>query len=303
MRKTFIILSVAFFILSCGNKNKNSAEQKQYEIKFPAVPSILVTPQERSEYLATHFWDNFDFTDTAYISLPDITEQAFADYLAPLGLSSPEVASASIKKMLERAESTPAMFEYFTDLYEKYLYTEGSPARNDELYIPVLEYVINSDKVDELNKLRPQSQLKLVMQNRVGHKANDFEFTTPDGKVKKLSDTESFFILLYIYNPGCSTCKEVTSSILNSQTLHTAIQFQMVKVVAIYPDKDLSLWREYLPEMPEKWIHGYDHKLALSGGLYDLKAIPSLYLLDSDLKVIIKDAPSIAPIVEYFRNK
>lgn len=36
--------------------------------------------------------------------------------------------------------------------------------------------------------------------------------------------------------------------------------------------------------------------------LYDLKALPTLYLLDSKMKVLLKDAP-IERIVEYLDNK
>lgn len=301
MKKALIVIFYAFCLFSCGgNKSKNGAEHTTYEIKLPVVPAVIVTEQERNEYMAARYWDNFDFSDTAYISRPDVTEQAFVNYLAVLSLSSPDVRSASVKKMLSNAEPTPEMFDYFTGLYEKYLYDEGSPMRNDELYIPVLEYIVNSDKVDEVNKLRPQSQLKMALQNRVGQKANDFQFTTPEGKKMKLSDVGAFFTLLFIYNPDCSSCKEITQAIVNSPVLNTAIRMEMVKVLAIYPDENIEMWRNHLSEMPKNWQHGYDHALAMHGGLYDTKAIPSLYLLGDDKEVLVKDAASIAPIEAYF---
>ncbi len=40
-----------------------------------------------------------------------------------------------------------------------------------------------------------------------------------------------------------------------------------------------------------RWINGYDKELTvLERELYDLKAMPTLYLLDKDKKVLLKDA-------------
>ena len=43
--------------------------------------------------------------------------------------------------------------------------------------------------------------------------------------------------------------------------------------------------------MPEGWTVGTDHEAIKTGALYDLKAMPSLYLLDGNKQVILKDAP------------
>jgi hypothetical protein len=49
--------------------------------------------------------------------------------------------------------------------------------------------------------------------------------------------------------------------------------------------------------MPKGWICGYDKEMTLTHKrLYDLKAIPSLYLLDKRKHVLVKDGVSIADI-------
>ena len=65
-----------------------------------------------------------------------------------------------------------------------------------------------------------------------------------------------------------------------------------VKVLAVYPDEDMKAWRDYLPHFPSAWINAYDADLKIkSAELYDLKAIPTLYLLDSNKTVMLRDAP------------
>lgn len=46
-----------------------------------------------------------------------------------------------------------------------------------------------------------------------------------------------------------------------------------------------------LSDMPDNWVNAYDEKLQISNEeLYDLKAMPTLYLLDKEKKVLLKDA-------------
>jgi hypothetical protein len=47
-----------------------------------------------------------------------------------------------------------------------------------------------------------------------------------------------------------------------------------------------------MPIYPDKWYNGFDPDLVIRGeSLYNVRAIPSLYLLDEDKTVLMKDAP------------
>jgi hypothetical protein len=71
----------------------------------------------------------------------------------------------------------------------------------------------------------------------------------------------------------------------------------MAVKLAGYPDEDLTAWRDYHSQMPSWWINSYDEDLNISNNrLYNLNAIPSLYLLDSEKRVLIKDGVSVAHI-------
>ncbi|MBO7320662.1 MAG: DUF5106 domain-containing protein, partial [Bacteroidales bacterium] len=51
-------------------------------------------------------------------------------------------------------------------------------------------------------------------------------------------------------------------------------------------------WYKYMPIYPENWINCHNEDLKIRGeNLYDVRAIPSLYLLDREKRVILKDAP------------
>ena len=67
---------------------------------------------------------------------------------------------------------------------------------------------------------------------------------------------------------------------------------KQVRILAFYPDEEHEVWENHQDMIPSKWINGYDKELTvLNRELYDLKAMPTLYLLDKDKKVLLKDAP------------
>lgn len=303
MKYIFILLSLLLFLNCNGQQNKNTAIEKDTAprtFQMVSIPSMLTDHADRANYLTKHYWDNFDFTDTAYIHIPQVTEQAFVDYIDVLFLVPTPISSASIKEMLKKAEADSTMFTYFTTLYEKYLYDPNSPMRNDELYIPVLESILASPVVTE--KIRPAHLLELAQKNRIGEKASNFTYTLANGKNGTLYAIKSDYTLVFFYNPGCHTCKEIMEQLTSSLRVNYLMQEKKLTVLAVYPDEDLTEWKNYLSQVPKDWINSYDSDAKLQNEeIYDLKAIPTLYLLDKDKKVILKDT-TFEQLENYFRQ-
>lgn len=177
---------------SCAqdNKEKTTGTKAKKEFTLPDIPQVLTTSEDRAEYLVLHYWDNFDFTDTVLISKPEITEQAFVDFLNILPYTQIENSRKALIGLMESASSDNLMLTHFMELTEKYLYDPNSPMRNEELYIPVLEYIIASFNVKTEDKIRPEYRLQMALKNRPGDLATDFKFADGTGKVRKLSDVK-----------------------------------------------------------------------------------------------------------------
>jgi len=291
-------------MVGCG-KNKRPATGTEKEppavmFSLPEIPEILTEEADRFIYLALHFWDNYHFQDTAYLTQKEMTERAFADYMELLRFIPENNAVASVNIMLARAESGNGTVSYFSGLFDKYLNDPNSPVRNEKLYIPVLEYILVSPSVSETEKIRSEYQLERALKNRPGTKAANITITLADGRKSTLYDIKSRYILLYFNNPDCSACKEVKAGISDSSLLSRLIDDGTITVFAVYPDEDIKAWRDHLPEMPPKWVSGYDSGLEIrKKETYNLPAIPSIYLLDADHTVIVKDALSIGMLEEY----
>lgn len=272
---------------------------------LPAIPDVITSNEERAIYLIMHYWDRFDFANRSLIDRPDITEQAFVDYINILGYVPIKEADKSLLYTIEKAEADTVMYEHFALLFEKYLYDPNSPFRNEEYYIPVLQELVVSPVLSAEKKSIYQFHLDMVMMNRVGQKANNFSYTLESGQSFKLYDLQSQFTLLMFSNPGCSTCEMVTRQLNSSKILNEALSMNsptrtMLTILTIYPDDNLEEWHAHLPNMPGNWLHGYDKGMVITNDrLYDIKAYPTIYLLDKDKKVIQKDT-SIELIESFF---
>lgn len=299
----------AVIMIGCTSQEKRNTETSKEAVisapkdfERPVPPAIMIDPQERAGYLITHYWNKFDFRDTMYCHVPDITEQAFVDFIVLFPHASSGKVSEGVKKMLDSAEVDVVMYNYFFKKAEHYLYNPNSQMRNDEYYIPFLEHIVASPKVLEEHKVRPQYQLNLAYKNRVGKKASDFTYTLNSGKTGSLYNVSAKYILLMFYNPDCVECQRTTEMLKNSPVVSAAVTSGKLKVLAVYPDENLEAWKKHMSDIPSSWINGYDKSLTVKNNeVYDLKAIPTLYLLDKDKMVILKDA-STGSIHEYLER-
>jgi hypothetical protein len=96
---------------------------------------------------------------------------------------------------------------------------------------------------------------------------------------------------------------DIINALKSMPTVADGIASGRLAVLNIYIDEDLKAWREYMPIYPKEWINAYDPNYVIrTDVLYNVRAIPSLYLLDKDKKVIMKDAPE-ARLFDWLNTK
>lgn len=292
----YLPIALVFCLYSCknGNASNQTTDMPQDTITaftLPSIPNMLNTPELRADFLVKHYWDQVNFADTNYIHHPEITEQAWADYCDLLNHVPLQTAQKAMKETIRKTEVEKKVFNYITELADKYLYDPNSPLRNEEFYIPVLEAMTASPILTEIEKYRPQARLELAYKNRVGTRAIDFTYTLASGAQSTLYKIKSKYTLLFINNPGCNACTETIEALKSAPTINELIKKKQLTILSLYPDEELENWRKHRNEFPDEWINGYDKTFTIkTENLYDLKAIPTLYLLDVDKKVLLKDA-------------
>ena len=293
------IMLMVVGLLACGNggtkevSKEPSVEQtiKKREFQFPEIPVMMTDPEQRAIFVANHYWDHFDFRDTMYIHLPDITEQAAVNFMDLLQRIPQEEALSAVRKMAEKASVEPVVLKYFWETLYRYWHDPNSPMKNEDMFILLCRGVEQTPQVGEFLMARAAYFRKMAEKNRTGMKAADFVYTLASGKQGRLHGIKAEYTLLFFYDPDCETCSEIKRMMKTSQLLEGMIAEGKMRVLTIYPETDIELWKERLYEMSDNWINGYDKGQVLTlEQRYDLSSIPSFYLLDKDKKVLLKDA-------------
>lgn len=277
-----------------NTESNSSMSESPSAFQMVTIPAIITDPQDRANYLAEHYWDEFNFADTACLNQADITEQAFVNYLDLFNHVDKQTLNKSVQKMLTQVneqDTTELMSDYFLKLYKSYLYDPNSPFRNEEHYLPVVNYILEHPSDDLGTQERAQYDRTNILKNRVGEQAANFNYVRKDGKHSNLYNLKTEYTILYFYNPDCPACRQTTQQLIASENINRLLDANRLTILATYTEDDESLWKQHLGDYPSSWIHAYDDKqLITTKRLYDLRAIPCLYLLDVNKRVLLKDA-------------
>mgnify|MGYP004517236555 FL=1 len=262
--------------------------QAQQSFPYPAIPDTLRSVEQRAGYLSEHYWDNYNFADTLLLKSKEVTEQGFVNFIdilnrfnldnASKGVAHKDIAQKGIARkditrkditqqditqkgiacFTRKAFSNAAAKERFENLIEHYFEDQLSPVRNDRVYLIFLEEMKNSPCFDETEKERIAFKIKTTNKNLPGDIAINFKFKDENGKEHQLSDYKDQKVILYFYDPDCENCHEV-SAWLKQQSIPADI-----KVLKMIADNHISY-------------------------IYSLKNMPTIFLLDKENKVILKD--------------
>lgn len=308
---TYSWIFALLLLAACGGRKDPASGEISRPRDFPSlpkVPSVITEPAKASEYVIAHFWDAFTDTsriypcDTALVNgVPrDQVESAVGMYVTLLETQCPlPFARKAVEDFFFRIEAFEArdtstnLFEYLTEQMSRYLYDPNSPVRNEDLYLPFVSRLAVSEYVPA--DLRPaySYDARMCALNPVGSPAADIVFKDLSGKERRLYDIKAERTLLFFTNPGCPACKEIMETIQADGSLSERIARGQLAVVNLYIDRELDEWRSYASEYPSDWYNGHDPNYVIRTDVsYNIRAIPSLYLLDAQKRVLLKDAPA-----------
>lgn len=283
VRKICAMLGLFMSVFAVAEAQENSVAPYQ----LPDIPDSLTTPDVRSEYLIEHYWDNFEVENRAYLEAPLVVEQAFVDFTSIMRIASRESTMKAIGLLLERASTDGDILLLYADIADKYLYSGGGTFVSEEAYLPFAQAVAGSKKVDKLRKLRYSYQCDVMTKNQLGMTVTNFEYKLP-GKDKRynIKKLKSPYILFYINDPDCDDCSIATLRLGVSQVLLQAIREGRLVVLSLYPDGETEEWLTKVGDYPKEWtvasMEEGDH-------YFDLRIMPTMYLLDKDKKIILRN--------------
>lgn len=300
------IFILAVLLLAAGCREKKA--ERFTALPFPDVqlPSMISGQQEALEYMAVNYWNGITDPSRSYpsdsllvsgVRRGDV-EQKFADWTSIMEYAGNGIWSKAVGNLYDRAlacerkDTASQVFETFVDLFQKYYYDPNSPMRNEDVYYHFVSRYASYEGLTDVEKAKYEREARLCAMNRIGTRASDFRFADRRGNIMNLYDIKAELTLLFFSNPGCEACMNIISVLREDPVISSMVASGRIAVANIYIDEDIQAWRSYMPVYPEEWYNGFDPDMVLrSNETYAIRAIPSLYLLDSEKRIIMKDAP------------
>ncbi len=135
------------------------------------------------------------------------------------------------------------------------------------------------------NKSTLQRRIDL-QKMRPGSEVPDFSLTDIDGDTITLSDITNKYKLIVFWATWCPHCEQMMPK-LYQWYINRDID---IEVIAISVDSDVNSWKQFVKERGYNWVNcnepgKWNGKVALA---YNIYATPTMFLIDSDGKIIAK---------------
>lgn len=261
------------------------------KFELPTIPSNLIYDHDRNIWLVQHYWDNFNFNNPQNIKNTQLPVPYISNFLGYLEKVPTEIAYSELTQFLDDSKKNTEVYDFVINTLDNLLGNTVSPYRNDEFYIVVLEDILSSkDNLTDEESSRFTQNLSMARKNRINTIASEFSFIDSYGNMGTLHNIKAEYTLLMFYSPGCHACEIAEEELRNSELINNWIESGDLKLLAFAPESPEDLWKTYQSHLPENWINAYDPgQVVWMKRIYDIQGFPTIYLLDKDKRVLLKD--------------
>lgn len=276
MRLTAILL-LAILATGCA-REKQGTTTGETSVDIPPLVSLC---------------RSIDYSDTAHLHSEPYMKQTVGKIVRLMSVTDSVSTHEALRILLNGLKRDKEAIRKTNSLIKLYLDNPASPARDETKYIRYLRALLTVDSIPEGLRSESEEQLRIAMLNRPGTIATDFRYLDRKGSEGSLHEFEAPKIMLIFYDPECPHCPEILNKIATRRSINKAIEDGMLRVLAIYAEGKRDVWNKTKWEMPRNWTIGYDLTGILDNELYDLPAMPIIYILDGEHRVLEKDAMSL----------
>ena len=259
----------------------------------PSIPPLLPNRDSAMQayymnYYREHFFDNIDFSDERILRMPFLSNTLRIYYLRVLPMDK-SIMKERTDFLFGKAKANREVYEYL--VRNRYDFFRSAPvAELEELATELAEqYVVNEAEQwsDKAYVARLKEAIQRSKLNPVGAPATDLRLQDSTGKTIALYDVQAPYTVLLFYNPGCHSCAIATPVVWET---YRQYRDRGLQVYAAYVDANRDEWAPYIAEKKYDWINVWDANCTENlYEKYDVHAIPTIYLLDENKRIIYKN--------------
>jgi peroxiredoxin len=208
----------------------------------------------------------------------DLTQQKLEDDMKKRGASAKD----------------PLLALYFTSFLRMDKYPAENKAVLDRMQKEIPNSSYTQEMVTQYNMIQQQikaqeASKKAEGSTAIGAVAPDMAFTSPDGKVLKLSDLRGKIVLVDFWASWCRPCRMENPNVVAA---YKKFKDKGFTIYSVSLDQDATRWKQAIEQDGLIWpnhvsdLKGWQSEAAR---LYGVQGIPAQFLLDKEGKILAKN--------------
>lgn len=281
------IMSVGL-VVSALIPNKTNAQgiiEIEPLFEYPIAPEEMVLLSDKSNYLVDIFWDKLDFNNKEAVNQIALND-AFHVYLTPLRWADEKHATQSLDRLINRISGNPTLLVQFAKAAEENLYGPRAEFTSDEIYLRFLDAAVKNKKLSKSRKEKFSSRSQLIRNTSEGAPAPSFKFINVEGKEETYFPMSTPTIIIF-GDPEDTDWRFLRLKLDSDLQLSSMLDKGKLNIIYIAINKDEN-WKNAVSNYSRKWKVGESDQIK---DIYDIRTVPSVYLIGQDGKILMKNVP------------
>ncbi|HHH54736.1 MAG TPA: redoxin domain-containing protein, partial [Bacteroidetes bacterium] len=263
------------------------------------IPEFTGTKDEvdlkRYYYYRKHYFDNIDFKNSAVLYTPFIHNK-IETYIDKLTVPVPDSINITIDSLLKKMPFQSEVWKYYVSYFLN-KYARSNYIGMDAVYVHMAKEYYGKGLtpwVDEKSLIRILDNALRMEGVLIGKTAPNVTLYTKDSLPVKIGDIQAKYLVLLFWKPDCGHCKHAMPDIVKFAKEYKNKGVKVATICTKLGKKAEKCW-EGVKDLD---MEGLDYNLAdpknLSGfhAEYNVRATPTIFVLDKDKKILIKQIPA-----------
>ncbi len=270
------------------------------ELTFPKTADGGLDQSMQTFTFREQLWDNVDFSDPRLLRTPIIVNK-INRYIKELVSQNPDSIIFATDRLLARVGDNKDYIRFIAN-FVPLTYRPGESALMDaeavqvhmvkKYFTPEKAFWATPEELAALAKQASEMEASLI-----GKKGPDVQAKDLDGKMRSIYELTSPYIVVFMWNPECSHCKEETPQLIE---FLNEWKSKGVEVYGISVNTTDAEYRRKAKEYGMTWTNVFDPTNKAIYAKYYVDNTPEIYVLNPDRTIIGKNlkVQQIATIIE-----
>ena len=244
---------------------------------------------KRFYYQRQHFWDYFDYKDERLLYTP-FYKPKLETWFTKVLFQTYDSVRIPVFNFIEDVRPNKRIFQFVCSWFLNSSINSNIMGM-DALFVDLARaYYLSGEAfwtTEETMKVIRENVI-FIEQNLIGEKAPKLNLENVDGEYVDLYKINASAIVVIIFEPNCSHCKEFVPKFHDD--VYQKYKDKGLSVYAIYSMDDKDEWTEFLTKHNlYDWINVWDpENLSNFKISYDARKTPGIYVLDKDKIIFAK---------------